>query len=89
MGNPLSIWNFYLRNKRKVLPVIGILTLAILGVVVTDALLARDQNRDRQAEDRALRPQCRRRRRGRLAARREQSGDEAAHRSPGLGFRYQ
>jgi len=40
MGNPLSIWNFYLRNKRKVLPVIGILALAILGVVVTDALLA-------------------------------------------------
>src|ERR671937_1589535 len=40
MGNPLSLWNFYLRNKRKVLPVIGILALAILGVVVTDSLLA-------------------------------------------------
>ena len=40
MTNPLSIWNFYFRNKRKVLPVIGILALAILGVVVTDALLA-------------------------------------------------
>ena len=40
MGNPLSLWNFYFRNKRKVLPVIGILALAILGVVVTDSLLA-------------------------------------------------
>src|SRR5947199_7621870 len=40
MANPLSLWNFYLRNKRKVLPVIGILALAILGVVVTDSLLA-------------------------------------------------
>jgi hypothetical protein len=40
MSNPLSLWNFYSRNKRKVLPVIGILALAILGVVVTDALLA-------------------------------------------------
>jgi ABC-type lipoprotein release transport system permease subunit len=40
MTNPLSLWNFYFRNKRKVLPVIGILALAILGVVVTDALLA-------------------------------------------------
>jgi ABC-type lipoprotein release transport system permease subunit len=40
MGNPLSLGRFYLRNKRKVLPVIGILALAILGVVVTDSLLA-------------------------------------------------
>src|SRR2546429_1386960 len=40
MGNPLSLWHFYFRNKRKVLPVIGILALAILGVVVTDSLLA-------------------------------------------------
>jgi hypothetical protein len=40
MSNPLSLWNFYFRNKRKVLPVIGILALAILGVVVTDSLLA-------------------------------------------------
>jgi ABC-type antimicrobial peptide transport system permease subunit len=40
MANPLSVANFYLRNKRKVLPVIGILALAILGVVVTDSLLA-------------------------------------------------
>lgn len=40
MTNPLSLWNFYFRNKRKVLPVIGILALAILGVVVTDSLLA-------------------------------------------------
>src|SRR2546423_11396802 len=40
MANPLSLWNFYLRNKRKVLPVIGILALPILGVVVTDSLLA-------------------------------------------------
>ncbi len=40
MDNPLSLWHFYLRNKRKVLPVIGILALAILGVVVTDSLLA-------------------------------------------------
>src|ERR1700730_4283589 len=40
MENPLSLWHFYLRNKRKVLPVIGILSLAILGVVVTDSLLA-------------------------------------------------
>jgi len=40
MENPLSLWHFYLRNKRKVLPVIGILALAILGVVVTDSLLA-------------------------------------------------
>ena len=37
MANPLSLWNFYLRNKRKVLPVIGILALAILGVVVTES----------------------------------------------------
>src|SRR5918912_2466695 len=40
MGNPLSLTHFYFRNKRKVLPVIGILALAILGVVVTDSLLA-------------------------------------------------
>jgi hypothetical protein len=40
MKNPLSLWHFFLRNKRKVLPVIGILALAILGVVVTDSLLA-------------------------------------------------
>src|SRR2546426_1531983 len=40
MENPLSLWHFYLRNKRKVLPVIGILALAILGVVVTDSVLA-------------------------------------------------
>ena len=40
MDNPLSLGHFYLRNKRKVLPVIGILALAILGVVVTDSLLA-------------------------------------------------
>src|SRR5919198_1929878 len=40
MENPLSLWNFYLRNKRKVVPVVGILALAILGVVVTDSLLA-------------------------------------------------
>ncbi|MDQ6709924.1 MAG: hypothetical protein M3Z11_05135 [Candidatus Dormibacteraeota bacterium] len=40
MENPLSLTHFYLRNKRKVLPVIGILALAILGVVVTDSLLA-------------------------------------------------
>jgi ABC-type antimicrobial peptide transport system permease subunit len=40
MTNPLSLWHFYFRNKRKVLPVIGILALAILGVVVTDSLLA-------------------------------------------------
>src|SRR5437588_394234 len=40
MTNPLSLWNFYFRNKRKVLPVVGILALAILGVVVTDSLLA-------------------------------------------------
>jgi hypothetical protein len=40
MTNPLSLWNFYFRNKRKILPVIGILALAILGVVVTDSLLA-------------------------------------------------
>ena len=40
MENPLSLSHFYLRNKRKVLPVIGILALAILGVVVTDSLLA-------------------------------------------------
>ena len=40
MENPLSLWHFYLRNKRKVIPVVGILALAILGVVVTDSLLA-------------------------------------------------
>ncbi|TMC26460.1 MAG: FtsX-like permease family protein [Chloroflexi bacterium] len=40
MTNPLSLRNFYFRNKRKVLPVVGILALAILGVVVTDSLLA-------------------------------------------------
>src|ERR1700738_3317544 len=40
METPLSLCNFYFRNKRKVLPVIGILALAILGVVVTDSLLA-------------------------------------------------
>lgn len=40
MTNPLSLWHFYFRNKRKVLPVIAILALAILGVVVTDSLLA-------------------------------------------------
>ncbi|MDQ6884258.1 MAG: ABC transporter permease [Candidatus Dormibacteraeota bacterium] len=40
MENPLSLTHFYLRNKRKILPVIGILALAILGVVVTDSLLA-------------------------------------------------
>src|SRR5437868_9470331 len=34
MENPLSLWHFYLRNKRKVLPVIGILALAIRGDVV-------------------------------------------------------
>src|SRR2546430_13198882 len=40
MESPLSLWHFYLRIKRKVLPVIGILALAILGIVVTDSLLA-------------------------------------------------
>ena len=40
MRNPLSLWRFFLRNKRKVIPVVGILALAILGVVVTDSLLA-------------------------------------------------
>src|SRR5438445_822945 len=40
MVNPLSLRHFYLRNKRKVIPVIGILALAIVGVVVTDSLLA-------------------------------------------------
>src|SRR5438309_10399777 len=40
MENPLSLWHFYLRNKRTVLRVIGILPLTILGVVVTDSLLA-------------------------------------------------
>src|SRR5437879_6012360 len=40
MVRPLSVFHFYLRNKRKVVPVIGILALAIVGVVVTDSLLA-------------------------------------------------
>jgi ABC-type lipoprotein release transport system permease subunit len=40
MRNPLSLTHFYLRNKRKIIPVIGILALAIVGVVVTDSLLA-------------------------------------------------
>ncbi len=40
MENPLSLSHFYLRNKRKIVPVVGILALAILGVVVTDSLLA-------------------------------------------------
>src|SRR2546426_844932 len=38
MGNPLSLWHFYFRNKRKVLPVIGILALRQLQ---TDAANAR------------------------------------------------
>ncbi|HYM51471.1 MAG TPA: FtsX-like permease family protein [Candidatus Limnocylindrales bacterium] len=40
MVHPLSLSHFYLRNKRKIIPVIGILALAIVGVVVTDSLLA-------------------------------------------------
>src|SRR5690349_6220613 len=40
MVHPLSLSHFYMRNKRKVVPVVGILALAILGVVVTDSLLA-------------------------------------------------
>ena len=40
MVHPLSLAHFYLRNKRKIVPVIGILALAIVGVVVTDSLLA-------------------------------------------------
>src|SRR2546427_9113344 len=40
MENPLSLWHFYVRNRSWDLPGIGILALAILGVVVTDSLLA-------------------------------------------------
>lgn len=38
--NPLSIWNYYARNKRKALPVLGILTLAVFGISLTLVLTA-------------------------------------------------
>jgi len=40
MDDPLSLWKFYLRNKRRVFPLIAILALAMVGVVVEDSLLA-------------------------------------------------
>ncbi|MBI4674405.1 MAG: ABC transporter permease [Chloroflexi bacterium] len=38
--NPLSIFNYYTRNKRKALPVLGILTLAVFGISLTLVLTA-------------------------------------------------
>src|SRR5215210_6718197 len=38
--NPLSIFNYYARNKRKALPVLGILTLAVFGISLTLVLTA-------------------------------------------------
>lgn len=38
--NPLSVFIFYARNKRKALPVLGILTLAVFGISLTLVLTA-------------------------------------------------
>lgn len=38
--NPLSIFIYYARNKRKALPVLGILTLAVFGISLTLVLTA-------------------------------------------------
>jgi ABC-type antimicrobial peptide transport system permease subunit len=38
--NPLSIFNYYARNKRKAMPVLGILTLAVFGISLTLVLTA-------------------------------------------------
>lgn len=38
--NPLSIFVYYTRNKRKALPVLGILTLAVFGISLTLVLTA-------------------------------------------------
>ncbi len=38
--NPLSIFIYYTRNKRKALPVLGILTLAVFGISLTLVLTA-------------------------------------------------
>jgi hypothetical protein len=38
--NPLSIFVYYARNKRKALPVLGILTLAVFGISLTLVLTA-------------------------------------------------
>ncbi len=38
--NPLSIFVYYSRNKRKALPVLGILTLAVFGISLTLVLTA-------------------------------------------------
>lgn len=38
--NPLSIFIYYSRNKRKALPVLGILTLAVFGISLTLVLTA-------------------------------------------------
>ncbi len=38
--NPLSVFIYYARNKRKALPVLGILTLAVFGISLTLVLTA-------------------------------------------------
>lgn len=38
--NPLSVFIYYTRNKRKALPVLGILTLAVFGISLTLVLTA-------------------------------------------------
>ena len=38
--NPLSVFIYYSRNKRKALPVLGILTLAVFGISLTLVLTA-------------------------------------------------
>lgn len=40
MNNPLSIFIYYTRNKRKALPVLGILALAVFGISLTLVLTA-------------------------------------------------
>lgn len=34
---PLSIWTYYINNKRKIIPLIGIIALSILGITATAA----------------------------------------------------
>ncbi len=48
MGS-LSIWTFYRNNKRKVLPVLGIIALAIVGIASSGVLtgsIYQDQERE-------------------------------------------
>lgn len=37
MNSPLSIFTYYLNNKRKVIPLIGIIALSVLGITATAA----------------------------------------------------